>query len=113
MISEGILQCDRIVKDEKVEGKEVAVISIPYTPVNIPASARPTPLTITLPGHIPYSSKNVVPWYYGSDVYYHGVKQEGKPSKDRPGEDASLNVDNFVGTERITRSGRIYSPHNA
>lgn len=31
MINEGVLQCDRIVKDKKVEGKEVAVISILYT----------------------------------------------------------------------------------
>lgn len=30
-----------------------------------------------------------------------------------PSEDASLNVDNFAGTRRITRSGRIYSPQNA
>lgn len=74
LIDEGFLQCDRIVKDKKVEDKDVAVISIPYTPVNIPASARPTPLTITLPGPIPYSRESVVPWYYMSDIYYHGAK---------------------------------------
>lgn len=74
MISEGILHRDRIVIDEKVEDKDVSIISIMYTPVNIPALARPTPLTITLHGLIPYSSENVVPWHYGSDVYYHGVK---------------------------------------
>ncbi|XP_050875925.1 uncharacterized protein LOC127079584 [Lathyrus oleraceus] len=84
LINEGILQYDKILKDGKVVDKEVAVISIPYTPANISAHARPTPLTITLPGPIPYSRENVVPWHYGSDVYYHGVKQEGRRSKDNP-----------------------------
>lgn len=88
----------------------MAVISIPYASINLPVPARTTPLIITLPDPIPYSSKNVVPWHYGSDVYYHGVKKEGKPSEDKPSEDASLNVDNFFGTGRITRSCRIYSP---
>lgn len=53
----------------------MAVISIPYTPANIPASDRPTPLVIMFPGRIPYSRESDVPWHYGSDVYYHGVKQ--------------------------------------
>lgn len=110
MISEGVLQCDRIVKNEKVKEKNVAVISISYTPANITAPARPTPLTIMLHGPIPYSRENVVPWNYGSNVYYHRVKQEGKLSEDKPSKDASLNVDNFSSTGRITRSGRIYSP---
>ncbi|XP_050897519.1 uncharacterized protein LOC127104375 [Lathyrus oleraceus] len=112
LISEGILQCDRIVKEEKVEEKDVAVISIPYTPANIQAPVRPTPLTITLTCPIFYSSENHMPWHYGSYVYYHGVKQEGKLSEDKPSEDTSLNVDNFAGTRRITRSGRVYSPQN-
>lgn len=89
LINEGILQCYRIMEDEKIEETDVAVISIPYTPANIPAPARPTPLTITFLGLIPYSSENVVPWHYGSDVYYHGVKQEGKLSEDKPSEDTS------------------------
>lgn len=113
MIDEGFLQCDRIVKDEKVEEKDAAVISILYTPANILVPSRPTPLTIMLPGSIPYSSESVVPWHYRSDVYYHGVKQEGNPSEEKPSEDENLNVDNFAGTERIIRSGRIYSPQNA
>ena len=96
----------------KAEGKELAVISISYTLADIPAPARPTPLTITLPGPIPYSSENVVPWHYGSDVYYHGVKQEGKLSEDKPSENTSLNVDNFASAGRITISGRVYSPQN-
>ena len=61
MITEGFLQFNRIVKDEKIEETNVVVVSIPYTPINIPASARPTPLTITFPGLIPYSSEKVLP----------------------------------------------------
>lgn len=110
LINNGILQCDKIVKDEKVEEKEVAVISIPYTPANIPAPIRPTSLTITFPGPIPYSRENVVPWDYGSDIYYHVVKQEGRKSEDKPSEDTSLNVDNSTDIGRITKSGRVYSP---
>lgn len=110
MIDEGFLQCDRIIKDEKVEEKDMEIISIMYTPANIPTPARPTPLTIMLLDPISYSRESVVPWHYGSYVYYHGVKEEGKPYEDNMSEDASLNVDNFVGTGRITRSGRIYSP---
>ncbi|XP_050877617.1 uncharacterized protein LOC127081402 [Lathyrus oleraceus] len=112
LIDEGFLQRDRIFKDDKFEEKDVAVISISYTLANISAPARSTPLTITLLGLIPYSSKSVVPWHYGSDVYYHGVNQEGKPFEEKPSDDESLNVDNFVGTGRITRSGRVYSPQN-
>lgn len=98
LINEGILQCDKIVKDDKVEEKEVAVISIPYTPANILAPARLTPLTITLRGPIPYSGGNFVPWHYGSYFYYHGVKRDGKISEDKPSEYASLNVDNLAVT---------------
>ncbi|XP_050875552.1 uncharacterized protein LOC127079174 [Lathyrus oleraceus] len=57
-----------------------------------------------LPGPIPYSNESVVPWHYGSYVYYHGMKREGRLSEDKPSEDASLNVENFAGTGRITRS---------
>lgn len=97
-------------KDDKVEEKEVEVISIPYTPANISARVRPTPLTIMLPGLIPYSRENVVPWHYGLDVYYHRFKQEGRRSEDKPSEDASLNVDNSANIGRITQIGRVYSP---
>lgn len=38
LIDEGLLQCDKVMKD-KTEVKEVSVISIPYAPVNIPAPA--------------------------------------------------------------------------
>ena len=43
-------------------------------PVRISAKPKVAPLIITTPGPIPYSSDKAIPWNYGSDVYYHGVK---------------------------------------
>lgn len=56
LISEGSLQCEKVAKDEKIVEKEVSVISIPYSPAEIPVPARPVPLTITVPGPVPYLS---------------------------------------------------------
>lgn len=99
-------------KDKKIEETDVVVIAIPYTPIKTPAPAKPTPLTITFPGHIPYSSEKDVPWHYGSDVYYHGIKQEEKPYEQKPCVDESLNVDNFASIGRITRSSRVFHSQN-
>ena len=49
LITGGFLQFDRIMKDKKIEETDVGVSSIPYTPINILALARPAPLTISLP----------------------------------------------------------------
>lgn len=68
LIDEGSLQCEKTVKDKRVVVKEIFVVSIPYSP------ARQVPLTITVPSPIPYSSEKSIPWHYGSDIYYHGVK---------------------------------------
>lgn len=108
-LDECFLQCDKVVKERK-EGKEVSVISIPYTPVSLAAPVQAVPLTITVPGPVPYSSEKVVPWHYGSDVYYHGVKQDNLNSKVEAGNDQNLNVENIAGMGRITRSGRIHAP---
>ena len=110
LISDDDLQFDKIVKDKKGEENGIAVISIPYTPVNIPALARPIPLTITLPGPVPYSSERVVPWHYGVDMYYYRVKQDRLSSKEKPEEKDNLNVKNIVGGGRMTQSGRVLSP---
>ena len=45
-------------------------------PVRITSTPKVSPLIITFPGPIPYSSGQVVPWNYGVGVYYHGVKQD-------------------------------------
>ncbi|XP_058726220.1 uncharacterized protein LOC131597546 [Vicia villosa] len=43
------------------------------------------------------------------DVYYYGTKKEDG-LKEKSVEDAVANADNFAGTGRITRSGRVFSP---
>ena len=66
---------------------------------------RVSPLIITAPGPISYSSDKVIPWNYGADVYYHGVKQEPLTA-----EVTNPDVGNIVGTSKVTRSGRVFSP---
>jgi hypothetical protein len=77
-------------------------ITAPRIPVKIIAEPRVAPLIITAPGPIPYSSSKAIPWNYGGDVYIHGVKQVGNS--------ANPNDVDIVGTSKITRSGRIFSP---
>ncbi|XP_058782811.1 uncharacterized protein LOC131657417 [Vicia villosa] len=123
LIDEGPLQFYRRLRGAKSEDDEVAVISIPYEPVapiciqvpiqirvSIPYEEQPTALMITVPGPIPYESEKAIPWHYGSDVYYYGTKEEGEPSKEKFVEASVANTDNFAGTGRITRSGRVFSP---
>ena len=62
-----------------------------------------TPLKITMPGPAPYKSDKMVPWNYGADVYYHGIKQDLK------NEEADTDVINIAGTSKVTRSGRVFS----
>lgn len=107
LISEGSLQCEKVVKNKKIVKNEVSVISIPYSPAEIPVPAKTVPLTITVPGPVPYLSEKVVPWHYGSDVFYHGVKKVDPP-KEGPSGDENLNVESFTSVGRLTRSGRVY-----
>ena len=51
-------------------------------------------------GPIPYSSDKVVPWNYGADVYYHGVKQDLLAIKDEVAKGTDPDVDNIVGPVR-------------
>ncbi|XP_058771946.1 uncharacterized protein LOC131645720 [Vicia villosa] len=104
--------CEDLAQNLKIE--DVSVIS--KTPIRIPTKApiritaepKVAPLIITKPGPIPYSSDKAVPWSYGNDVYIHGVKQEAL--NDEPVKVPSPDVDNIVGTSKVTRSGRIFSP---
>ena len=57
-------------------------------------------------GPVPYSSDKAVPWNYGPDVYYHGVKQDWNT------EEADPNISNIVGTSKVTRSGRFSLPRS-
>ena len=73
-------------------------------PVRVTSIPRIAPLIITAPGPIPYISDKAIPWYYGADVYYHGVKQ------DLRAEEADVDISNIVGTSKVTRSERLFSP---
>ena len=57
------------------------------------------PLIITTPGPIPYSFDKVVPWNYGAEVYYHGVKQEPWITENEDPE-----ITNIVETSKVTRT---------
>ena len=63
------------------------------------------PLIITSPGLIPYSSDKAVPWNYGAEVYYHGIKQDSQINEDKTDD-----VTNIIGSSRVTRTGKIFSP---
>ncbi|XP_050876947.1 uncharacterized protein LOC127080679 [Lathyrus oleraceus] len=78
------------------------------------APARHVSLVVTLPSPIPYSSEKAVPWHYGSDVYYHGVKQVfiHVPAKKEEVEKEYVNAGDFSSAGRITRSGKVFSPPN-
>ena len=70
--------------------EDVAIITISTNPskaslrnpVRITPVPRLAPLIITIPGPIPYTSDKAVPWHYGDDVYYHGIKQDFKDEED-------------------------------
>ena len=46
------------------------------TPVRITSISKEATLIITMLGPVPYASDKTVPWNYGGDVYYHGIKQD-------------------------------------
>ena len=54
-----------------------------------------------------------VPWNYGGDVYYHGIKLDWLADEDSIFEKADPNINNIVGPNKITRSGRVFSPEIA
>ena len=64
--------------------KDVSIVTISANPsrvstkrpVRITSVPKVAPLIITMPGPVPYSSDKTVPWNYGGDIYYHGVKQD-------------------------------------
>ena len=73
----------------KVE--DLSIITISNKPFRIPSkgpiriSNEPTiaPLIIITAGPIPYSSDKAVPWNYGAEVYYHGIKQDSWINKNK------------------------------
>ena len=79
---------------------------------NTPA-LKTAPLKITMPGPTPYNSDKTVPWNYGGEIYYHGIKQIKLTAKEESSEEDSPDFRNIVRTSKITRSGRIFSPEIA
>jgi hypothetical protein len=101
MMDEGSLRFEKI-----DSGKEdVSTITIYFDPVDLSTLADAAPVTITVPGPIPYDKDDVVPWHYGGEVYCNGEKQEDQAA----GETTVSKVDN-VGPNGFTRSGRLFAP---
>ena len=66
-----------------------------------------------MPGPAPYKSDKSVPWNYGGEIYYHGIKQIEHTAEEESSEEDSPDISNIVGTSKSTRSGRIFSPEIA
>ena len=66
-------------------------------------------LIITSPRLVPYSSDKVIPWNYGVEVYYYGVKQEPLAIEDSTVEAASHDVNNITRSSKVTRTRRVFS----
>src|SRR4051812_20077758 len=94
--------------------EDVSVVSnIPLkiptkAPFKISATPKVASVIITSPTPFPYSSDKAVPWSYDTNVYVHGVKQDTLTEEAM--NFTTPSVDNIVGTSKITRSGRIFSP---
>ena len=63
-----------------------------------------------MPGPIPYSTGKTVPWNYERDVYYHIIKQDLLAVEDQVSKNVDPDIGNIVGTSKITRSGKVFSP---
>ncbi|KAI5388927.1 hypothetical protein KIW84_074548 [Lathyrus oleraceus] len=61
---------------------EVSTITIYFDPVDLSTLAEAAPVTITVPGPIPYDKDDVVPWHYGGEVYCNGEKVEDQTASE-------------------------------
>ena len=68
------------------------------------------PLIITSPRAVPYSSDKAIPWNYGAEVYYHGVKQDPLTIEDIKVEATIPDIDNITRSSKVTKTGRVFSP---
>src|ERR1051325_1071877 len=68
------------------------------------------PLIITSPRPVPYSSGKAIPWNYGAEVYYHGVKQDPLTIEDITVEASDPDIDNITESSKVTRTRRVFSP---
>ena len=76
-------------------------------PVKITPNPKFVPLRITMSGPVPYRSKKTIPWNYGGEIFYHGIKQI--ESVQDNSDDETLDIGNIEGMSKITHSGRIFS----
>ena len=102
-----------LTKSVSQEFEDVSIITISNQPIRItskgpiriPVKPRIAPLIITKPGPVPYSYDKAIPWNYGAEVYYHGIKQDSWIDEDEAAE-----ITNIAGSSTVTRTGRIFSP---
>ena len=47
-----------------------------------------------------------MPWNYGAEVFYHGIKQDAWIEEEKADD-----VGNITGSSKVTRTGRIFSPN--
>ena len=80
-------------------------------PVRITPDLKFVPLKITMPGPVPYQSSKTIPWNYGGEIFYHGIKQIEAVQENS--EEENHDIGNIAGTSKITRSGQIFSPEIA
>ena len=71
------------------------------------------PLKIKMPGPNPYKSNKLVRGNNGGEIYYNCVKQIEQTIEEEISEEDNPDISNIVGTSKITRSGRIFSPEIA
>src|SRR3954462_15395568 len=104
--------CEVFANGMRIEDASV-ISSLPFkisakAPFKISATLKVASVVIASPTPFPYSLDKVVPWGYDSNVYVHGVKQG--TSTEEAAKLTTPTVGNIVGTSKITRSGRIFSP---
>ncbi|KAI5384560.1 hypothetical protein KIW84_071533 [Lathyrus oleraceus] len=106
-LAEGLMDDGSILIEKKADlGKdEVSTITIYFDPVDLSTLAEAAPVTITVPGPIPYDKDDVVPWHYGGEVYCNGERVEEQTTD----ETTVSKVDN-AGPSGFTRSGRLFAP---
>ncbi|KAI5414356.1 hypothetical protein KIW84_040020 [Lathyrus oleraceus] len=85
--------------------EEVSTITIYFDPVDLSTLAEAAPVTITVPGPIPYDKYDAVPWHYGGEVYCNGEKVE-----DQTADETTVSKVDNAGTSGFTRSGRLFAP---
>ena len=62
-------------------------------------------------GPIPYKSNKSIPWKYGGEIFYHGIKQI--ESTEESSDEETSDFGNITGMSKITHSGWIFSPETA